>query len=857
MPLPPGARLGPYEIVAPLGTGAMGEVFRARDGRLGRDVAIKVLPPAFAARPDRLRRFAQEARAAAALSHPNVLAVFDVHTEGEVPYVVSELLEGQTLREAVMRGPLPVRRAIDVAVQIASGLAAAHQKGIVHRDVKPANIFLTSDGHAKVLDFGLARIAEPGDTDAVSTNLNDDPATTPGAVLGTVGYMAPEQVRGEVVDARADIFALGAVCYEMFSGRRAFTGETSVEVMAAIVRSDPQELPANVVPAPLERVIRRCLEKQPGQRFQSASDVAFALEAFGAGSLSDPAVILPTASTPWRRVAAALVGGLGLVVGALWLWRAGPPADPPLVVYEAKTFDRLPVMNARFMPDGQTIVYSAATQGFAPALYVVSATAEAPEPLGLSDTHLLSVSSKGELALIVNARYQGQRLYSGTLARMTLGSTPRAMLEGVREADWGPDGDSMAIVRDLGTGRDRLEFPIGTTLYEANGYLSDPRVSPDGSTVAFLAHQWRFDDRGVVMVVDRQGTVTTLTGELWSIEGLAWSADGSRLVFSGNEAGGSMMQPMSVSPSGGDRFRTVLSVPGRLIVHDIARDGRWLVVREDLALGVRARVPGSDGERELSWLGSSNARGLSADGQWMLMVDVGMRSGPTYGVVLRKTDGTQAVRLGAGSAQQLSPDGAWAAAIIASPPELVLYPTGAGSPVRLAGGHLTRLISAEWFPDNRTLLVCGAEASSVPRCYRQEMAGATPTPVTDEGELATLAPNGTTLLITRADGSFHVRSIDGGTPRALPALTPGDRVVGWSRDSQRVYVQHGSEAPAAVERIDLATGVRTVVRTLASASFGSAVSVIVADWIDDGRWYAYNYSTVPSILFAVTGASPR
>ena len=209
-----------------------------------------------------------------------------------------------------MRGPLPVRRAIDVAVQIASGLAAAHQKGIVHRDVKPANIFLTSDGHAKVLDFGLARIAEPGDTDAVSTNLNDDPATTPGAVLGTVGYMAPEQVRGEVVDARADIFALGAVCYEMFSGRRAFTGETSVEVMAAIVRSDPQELPPNVVPAPLERVIRRCLEKQPGQRFQSASDVAFALEAFGAGSLSDPAVILPKAvrrrgggwRPPWSAV---------------------------------------------------------------------------------------------------------------------------------------------------------------------------------------------------------------------------------------------------------------------------------------------------------------------------------------------------------------------------------------------------------------------------------------------------------------------------------------------------------------------------------------------------------------------------
>ena len=860
VPLPPGARLGPYEIVAPLGAGGMGEVFRARDTRLGRDVAIKVLPPGFVAHPDRLRRFAQEARAAAALSHPNVLAVFDVHTDGDVPYVVSELLEGETLRDAVMRGPLPVRRVVDLAVQIASGLAAAHQKGIVHRDVKPANLFLTADGRVKILDFGLARIAEPGDTDAVSTLLQDDPVTMPGAVLGTVGYMAPEQVRGEGVDARADIFAFGAVCYEMLSGRRAFTGETSVEVMAAIVRSDPAELPADTVPAPLERVIRRCLEKQPSQRFQSASDVAFALEAVGGGTLSStPAALAapPAAPTPWRRlaVAAALVAGLG--VGAAWLMRPGPTLPAPLVTYEAKTFDRLPVMNARFMPDGQTIVYSAAGRGYAPALYVVSPTAEAPQRLDLGDAHLLSISSKGELALIIKARYLQQRLYSGTLARMTLGSSPRAVLERVREADWGPDGESMAIVRDLGNGRDRLEYPIGTPLHEASGYLSDPRVSPDGSKVAFFAHQWSYDDRGTVMVADRQGRVTTLTSELWSIEGLAWTPDGSRVVFSGNEAGGSVMQPISVEVSGATPMRPVLSVPARLIVHDIARDGRWLAVREDLSLGVRAKVPGATAERELSWLGSSSARGLTADHQWMLMVDAGQRSGPTYGVVLRKTDGTQAVRLGAGNAQALSPDGVWAAAIIASPPELVLYPTGAGDPIRLsAAGRFERLNSAEWFPDSRALLVCGAEPSSVPRCYRQEVGGAAPTPVSAEGEMATLAPDGRTLLVTRPDGTAHVRTIDDQEARPMPALQPGDRVIGWSRDSSRVFVQHGYEAPAAVEQIVLASGARTTVATLASGEFGSLTSVIVAAWSDDGSAYAYNYTTFPSILFVVRGATP-
>ena len=314
-----GARLGPYEIVALIGAGGMGEVFRARDARLGRDVAVKVLPAAVATQPDRLRRFAQEARAAAALSHPNVVAVYDVHTDGETPYVVSELLEGETLREALQRGPMPARRAVDIAMQVASGLAAAHHKGIVHRDVKPANIFLTADGRAKVLDFGLARIVEAGDTDRVSTRIADDPPTLPGTVMGTVGYMAPEQVRGEVVDTRADVFALGTVCYEMLAGRRAFTGDTSVEVMAAIVRSDPPELSAETPPA-LNRVIRRCLEKQPSQRFQSAADVAFALEAVTVGTTRR--------AWPCRRWDGAALPVRPAIAAAVWPgpWWAAPPS---------------------------------------------------------------------------------------------------------------------------------------------------------------------------------------------------------------------------------------------------------------------------------------------------------------------------------------------------------------------------------------------------------------------------------------------------------------------------------------------------------------------------------------------------
>jgi dipeptidyl aminopeptidase/acylaminoacyl peptidase len=862
--LAPGARLGPYEIVAPLGSGGMGEVYRARDSRLDRDVAIKVLPGEVGAHPEKLRRFAQEARAAAALNHPNVVAVYDVHSEGATPYVVSELLEGETLRSALQRGALPVRRALELAGQLAAGLAAAHQKGIVHRDVKPANIFLTPDGRAKLLDFGLARVVEPGDTDHESTHVADGPATRPGTVLGTVGYMAPEQVRGEAVDSRADVFALGVVCYEMLAGRRAFERDSAVEVMAAIVRDDPPDLPERV-PASVARVVRRCLEKTPAQRFQSMTDLGFALEAVAASSMTTgpassealPSAVTRAPQRPWPVVPiAAALGGLALGAAAMFTVGGRAPASTP-VTYEAKTFDRLPVMNARFMPDGQTIVYSSAGRGFAPSLHVISPSAEAPQDLAVPNAHLLSVSRKGELALVVNARYLSQRLYTGTLARMTLGSSPRAVLESVREADWGPDAESMAIVHDLGNGRDRLEYPQGTALHEVTGYLSDPRVSPDGARVAFVAHQWRFDDRGTVMVVGREGgTPRALTPELWSVEGLAWAPDGRTLVFSGNEAGGSVMQPMAVAADGSAPFHAVVRVPARLLVHDVAPDSRWLAVREDLTLGVKVRVPGEATERELGWLGSSNARSLSADGRQLLMVDIGLRSGPDYGVILRDTSGAGAVRLGTGSAEALSPDGRWAAAILASPPEVVLYPTGAGATKRFARGRFDPVTSVQWFPDSQHLLVCGAEGGTSPRCYRTDLDGASMTAVADTGVQVTLGPDGATVVLIGGDHAARRARLGESASTPVPALLPADRIVGWSRDSTAVYVQPEYATPVRVDRVHLTTGARTVAQTLDTGSLGEPASVLVADWVDEGRAYAYNYSVSPSVLFLVTGLRP-
>jgi dipeptidyl aminopeptidase/acylaminoacyl peptidase len=508
------------------------------------------------------------------------------------------------------------------------------------------------------------------------------------------------------------------------------------------------------------------------------------------------------------------------------------------------------------MPDGRTIVYSATPPGgSAPALFVINPTAEAPQPLGVADAHLLSISSTGELAVIVSPRFLDQRLYGGTLARLTIGSSPRAVAEDVREADWSPDGSAMAIVRDLGNSRDRLEFPAGTALYEASGYVSNPRVSPDGTRVAFVEHQVRFDDRGWVKVVDRGGTVTTVTGELFGVQGLSWTADGATLVFSGNTAASSLLQPMTVPAAGGAPAEPAFSVPARFIVLDVAADGRWLAVREDLSVGVRARVPGEEIERDLSWIGSTGAQALSADGAWLLMVDVGQRAGRNYGVVLRKTDGSQTIRLGEGHAQKLSPDGRWAAAIIASPAQLLLYPTGPGDPVRIGTGPLVRLISAEWFPDGATLLVCGSEASHAPRCYRVDRAGSAPLPVTPEGVLATLAPDGTTLLLALPDGGFALSSVDGGGTRPVRGLRAGDRQIAWSRDGQAIYVQRGFQLPANVERVTLATGDRAVVRTLSPDGAGTITALYVMDWVDDGRGYAYYYTSLPSTLFVVHDAS--
>ena len=354
----------------------MGEVYRARDTRLGRDVAIKVLPASVSDDPDRLRRFEQEARAAGALNHPNILVVHDVGEHGRAPYLVCELLEGTTLREQLNAAPMPPRRSVDYAVQIANGLAAAHARGIVHRDLKPENLFITREGRVKILDFGIAKLVEYGETDE-SNAPTRYAKTDPGLVIGTAGYMSPEQVRGQHVDHRSDIFSFGAVLYEMLAGRRAFKRDSSVETLNAILTDEPPDLPVadGIAPA-LDRVVRHCLEKSPEQRFQSARDVAFALEGLTNHSGQTAAVGAAAKARPTRAVLAWAIASLfALTTVALWvvsLRQDRPVARPvrfEIPAPEGGALQGILGVSSVISPDGQTLAM-VVTTGEAPHLYL-------------------------------------------------------------------------------------------------------------------------------------------------------------------------------------------------------------------------------------------------------------------------------------------------------------------------------------------------------------------------------------------------------------------------------------------------------------------------------------------------------
>jgi eukaryotic-like serine/threonine-protein kinase len=845
MALASGTKLGPYEIESSIGAGGMGEVYRARDTRLAREVAIKVLPEAFARDADRLQRFEHEARVLSTVNHPNILAIHDVGAQGDLHYLVSELLEGQTLREKMNAGPLSQRRVTEYAVEMARGLAAAHDQGIVHRDLKPDNIFITKDGRIRILDFGLAKqaIGEAGLSGQSATVAAPTP-TQPGTVMGTAGYMSPEQVRGQNVDHHSDIFSLGAVLYEMISGKRAFKGDTSVETMNAILKEDPPELNEsglNVTPG-LDRIVRHCLEKEPGQRFQSARDLAFDLDSLSSLSGAARPVTgshLASAArfrTPLRIAIPAL---LLVAVAAFWAGHATRKSSAP--VFTRLTFRGGHVGAARFSPDGQTIVYSAELGDESLQLYTTRPDAPQSRELGLKNSSILAVSKQDELAITLNHVQPMANAGGGTLARVPLtGGSPREISEAVGSADWSPDGQSLAL-GTLTNSSFNLEYPQGKRLYETQGWIGDLRVSPDGNMVAFVHHPIRWDSLGTIMVVDREGKSRVLTGSFSDARGLAWAPSGKEIWFTGSNVHLSS-NLFAVDLDGHQRL--VWAGAGGVVLQDIFPDGRVLFIRENRRRGIAGLFPGHDSEIDMSWQDWSLVTRISPDGKWIFFAEEGDGGGPKYSAYMRATDGSPAIRLGDGTPYGVSPDLKWVASIIpGQPQQLWLLPTRAGAPKNLSQPGFD-YDYAVWFPDGKHLLVSGREPGKQARSYLTTMEGGALAPVTPEGIQGFPTEDGKEIVSRQGD-SVKFYPIDGGQPRSVPAKVP-DLTLAWGGQSGRYVI--GAEHPGVplkLYRYDTVTGERKPWRDLVPADRAGVYVANIFDITPDARWYAYSYVLRP------------
>jgi Tol biopolymer transport system component len=858
MALPAETQIGPYKIVALIGSGGMGEVYRAHDTRLDRDVALKVLPASFAHDPDRLRRFELEARSVAALNHPNIVAVFDVGTAsvagGDVPYIVSELLDGETLRERIPATGIPTKRAIELAVQLANGLAAAHEQGIVHRDLKPENIFVTRNGRLKILDFGLAKLQRPEQAETVTGATAT--GTHAGHVLGTVGYMAPEQVRGEPADQRSDFFSFGSILYEMLSGTRAFKKGTGAETMTAILNEEPPEFSPKVGIAPaLDRIVRHCMEKQPAQRFQSAQDIAFDLESVSSTSTASAIAAGGSSKTHtrWIRpaIAAVAILGAGLALG-MWVHPAAPELHPRL---HRITFSRLTVLSARFTPDGN-LIYGASLEGHAPELFFAQSGSVESRPIGMTASSILAVAPNGELAVQSNPTASQGFAYTGMLARAPqTGGAPRPIAEGVEYADWAADG-SLAVVRRVG-GKVRLEYPLGKILYESAGWISHPRISPDSSLVAFLDHPYPRDDAGSVATVDRNGQKKTLTSlKFVSTQGLAWHPVQNEIWFSATTSGSSRAL-YAVAP--GKKERLVYLGTGTLTLHDISKEGRVLFSRDDWRSGMLGLAPGSNHERDLSWHDWTIARDLTEDGKTAAFDETGEAGEATGAFYVRGTDGSPAVRLGNGVAPQLSRDGKKVLALVPGPDgnrRLTELPTGAGEARTIATGDVQVQI-ARFFADGKRILELGNAASANgQRLWVQDAEGGNPRPISPEGVDTRLgdaiAPDGKRVAAVDPNGKISIYPVDGGEATTVPGTEVGERPLDWLPDGTSLLVAR-VEHPNVVYEVELSTGKRKPFRTIAVPDGMRAEDLGTPIFSADFKSYVYAYTRIASDLYVVDG----
>src|SRR5579871_6389747 len=880
-----GQTVSHYRITELLGGGGMGVVYKAEDTLLGRFVALKFLPDDSSQDPQALERFRREARAASALNHPNICTIHEIGQHDGHLFIVMECLSGKTLKHLIDGRPMEMERLLGLSIEVADALDAAHSKGIVHRDIKPANIFVTDRGHAKILDFGLAKIAKAsrpvsGDSQTVADSASLD-LTNPGTAVGTAAYMSPEQLRGKELDGRTDLFSFGVVLYEMSTGVLPFRGETSAVITDSILNRTPTA-PVRLnprLPPKLEETISKALEKDPDLRCQSAAEMRADLKRITRSIDSERVAVVPqdehvfsassqvavAAASPRRRKLGPLIFAFGLLIAAGAGLFAGKelfsnaPIEPPL--YRQLTFRRGSIRSARFAPDGQTILYSAAWQGNPTDVF--TARPEAPESrsMGLSHTQLMSISSTAEMAVLLGSKAVGTWVSMGTLARAPLsGGAPREVLEQVQWADWAPDKGELVVVRDFG-GQNRLEYPVGKPLYQTGGWISHPRVSPNGNYIAFADHPLQGDDSGSLAIVDLAGTKKVLTSQWFTIQGVAWAPSGQEIWFTAGRYGTDRTL-YAVTLDG--KQRIVARLPGALILLDIAKDGRVLLVRADWRRELLGVYASDSKQHELSWLDYTYPADLSADGKTLLFdeeggggaLDYSKSSGLTYAVYIRKTDGSPAVLLGEGGAVSLSPDGKWAIAQSQdSPSQFKLLPTGAGEPRDLTKDDINHSW-AHWFPDGKRILFTADEPGKGVRFYIYDLNSGKSQAISQEGVNGTafaISPDSQEIAAIGPDKRGYLYPTSAGDPKLIPGLNPGEQPITFTSDGHGLFIYQPGELPARVYRLDIQSGQRTLSKELMPYDPAGVENIGPILMTPDAKSCVFGYHRMLADLYLVEG----